>query len=182
MKPNKLDFSKYQPEERKNIYESKYKELEENHLKTVEQLQKYKRDSLGFDEILKEREERIMRIKSSLTEVQNSYKILDKQYTMLKLDHERVSLSFTEQREELEDTIEKLKITNKVRNENELKLNEEREKEKEMKTFLNEKEERIQKFVSEIQKLEKNLFTLRKEKETLESEKSSENKHFEIQK
>jgi chromosome segregation ATPase len=178
----KLDFSKYQPEEREDIYEKKFKELEMANSNIVEELQKFKRNSLGFDEILKEREERILRIKLLLTEVQNSHKVLDKQYSLLKLDHERVLQNFNEQKIELDDTIDKLKMTNKVRNENDLKLNEQREKEKELKTLLNEKEDRIQKYIGEIQKLEKQAFSLRKEKESLDSEKTNETKHFEIQK
>jgi len=63
-----------------------------------------------------------------------------------------------------------------------MKLNEEREIEKEMKSLLDAKEDRIQKYISEIQSLEKQLFSMRKEKESLESEKANENKHFEIQK
>lgn len=178
----KLDFSKYQPEEREDIYEKKFKELEMANSNIVEELQKFKRDSLGFDEILKEREERILRIKLLLTEVQNSHKVLDKQYSILKLDYERVLQNFNEQKIELDDTIDKLKMTNKVRNENDLKLNEQREKEKELKTLLGEKEDRIQKYIGEIQKLEKQAFSLRKEKESLDSEKANESKHFEIQK
>jgi chromosome segregation ATPase len=178
----RLDFSKYQPEERVDIYETKFKELEEANWKIVEELQKLKRDKLGFEEILKEREERILRVKSLLTEIQNSHKILDKQHSSLKLDYERAMDNFNEQKVELEDTINKLKITNKARNENELQLNEEREKQKELKTLLNEKEDRIHKYINEIQKLEKQLFNLRKEKDSLDSEKSNESKHFEIQK
>ena len=179
---NQLDFSKYQPEERENIYEAKYKELEETNTKIVEELQKYKRESLGFDEILKEKEERIARLKKTYDELNKAHKIIDKQFSILKLDNARTTQSYNEQKIELDDTIEKLKITNKVRNENELKLNEQMDREKDLKAFLNEKEDRIQKYISEIQKLEKNTFSLRKEKETLESEKSSEAKHFEIQK
>lgn len=178
----RLDFSKYQPEERVDIYETKYKELEENNSKIVEELQQLKRDKLGFDEILKEREERILRVKSLLTQVQNSHKELDKQHSSLKLDYERAIDSFNEQKIELEDTINKLKITNKARNENELQLNEEREKQKDLKNLLNEKEDRIHKYITEIQKLEKQLFNLRKEKDSIDSEKANESKHFEIQK
>ena len=178
----KLDFSKYQPEEKLDIYEQKFKELEQANSTIVEELQKYKRESLGFEEVLKEREERIIRVKSLLTEVQNSHKILDKQYSMLKLDHERAISNYNEQKIELDDTINKLKMTNKARNENEIKLNEELEKEKELKALLGEKEERIQKYINEIQKLEKQLFNMRKEKESLDSEKVNDNKHFEIQK
>ena len=178
----KLDFSKYQPEEKMDIYEQKFKELEQANSTIVEELQKYKRESLGFDEVLKEREERIIRVKSLLTEVQNSHKILDKQYSVLKLDYERAIQNYNEQKIELDDTINKLKLTNKARNENEIRLNEELEKEKELKALLGEKEERIQKYINEIQKLEKQLFNMRKEKESLDSEKVNDNKHFEIQK
>jgi len=85
----KLDFSKYEPNEKPNLFEQKYRELESIHSSTVEELQKYKRDSLGFEEILKEREERLSRVKGLLTEVQNSHKILNKQYSILKLDYDR---------------------------------------------------------------------------------------------
>lgn len=178
----KLDFSKYQLDDKPDIYEQKFKELESANNEVVEELQKYKRESLGFEEILKEREERISRVKALLIEMQNSHKILEKQHSVLKLDYERAIQNYNEQKIELDDTINKLKMTNKARNENELKLNEEREKEKELKSFLAEKEERIQKYINEIQKLEKQLFNMRKEKESLESEKANDNKHFEIQK
>jgi len=178
----KLDFSKYQPEERVDIYEQKFKDLEKEYTITINELQVLKRDKLGFDEILKEREERILRVKSMLTELQSSYKILDKKHSILTLDYERALDSFQEQKLELDDTVGKLKITNKVRNETEIKLNEEIEKVKEHKTILGEKEDRIHRYISEIQKLEKQMFNLRKEKESLESEKSNDSKHFEIQK
>lgn len=178
----KLDFSKYQPEEKPDIYAQKFKELEESNIVVVEELQKYKRESLGYEEILKERENRITRVKALLIEVQNSHKILEKQHSVLKLDYERAIQDYNEQKIELDDTINKLKMTNRARNENELKLNEEREREKELKTLLGEKEDRIQKYITEIQKLEKQLFNMRKEKESIESEKANDNKHFEIQK
>lgn len=152
---NKLDFNKYQPEKKDNIYEKKFKELEEKHIDLTEELQKYKRESLGHEEIVKEKDERIARIKHSLEELQNNYRSLDKQHSLLKLDHERLIQTSDEQSSELESTIHKLKVTNKVRNENEIKLTEAKDREKEIKAFLSEKEDRLQKYLVEIQKLEK---------------------------
>ena len=129
----KFDFAKYQPEERVDVYEQKFKDLESTYRNVVEELQKYKRESMIFEEVLKDKEERIAQTKSILNETQNSFKILDKQYSMLKLDYERATLNINDHKNELEETINKLKLTNKARNDNEIKLIEALESEKELK-------------------------------------------------
>jgi hypothetical protein len=72
----------------------------------------------------------------------------------------------------LEDAIEKLHVTNKVRHETEVKLHEEVEKNKNLQEIIRDKDEMLAKRTQEIEELDKKVIELERANETLEIKKA----------
>lgn len=111
-------------------YERKCGELIEK-LNEVEGLyQHVKKNMTGHEELRKERETRIDKLKKDLAAFREKFEALEIEHGTLLINHDKITTQLNEQTKELESTIDKLHVTNKVRHENEIKLGEEVDKTK----------------------------------------------------
>lgn len=94
------------------------------------EFQDVKRHMVGNNEMTKEREDRIDKLKIKLYDIEKKYDELVLEHGTLKIEHERIMDVYKVAAFDLDDTIEKLHLTNKVRHETEIKLGEEIEKTK----------------------------------------------------
>ena len=78
--------------------------------------------------------------------------------------------------------IEKLHVTNKVRHETEIKLDDEIQKNKTLSDIIKEKDEINNKRVEEIEELDKKVIELERMNETLEIKKTGLERQFELTK
>ena len=90
----------------------------------------------------------------------------------LSIQHEKVSEQYKNAKKDLDDSIDKLHITNQRRHEIEIKLYEESEKTKHLKEVIKEKEEILYKRVSELEILDKKVIELERTNESLEIKKA----------
>ena len=109
-------------------YEAKTAELMEELTKTTQDFQELKRNTISFNEMTRLREERIAKLKQELDETINKFEDLDLKFGSLKIEYEKVREQKNNSNKDLEDTVKKLHLTNKVRHETEIRLEEEVEK------------------------------------------------------
>ena len=109
-------------------YESKTSELMEELTQTTQDFQELKRNTISFNEMTRVREERIAKLKQELDETVAKYEELDIKFGSLNIEHDKVKDQKNTSTKDLEDTVKKLHLTNKVRHETEIRLAEEVEK------------------------------------------------------
>jgi hypothetical protein len=85
---------------------------------------------VGHNEMTREREERIDKLKEMYYDTQEKYDKVVIELGTLKIEHTKNLELYKVASSDLDDTIEKLHLTNKVRHETEIKLGEEIEKTK----------------------------------------------------
>jgi chromosome segregation ATPase len=117
-----------QTKDLQKVYEKKCGTLITEINKLNIEFQESKREIIGFGEIQKEREERIEKLKFELRELKVNFEELDLKYGTLTIQHEKVREQYDTCKRDLDDAIEKLHLTNKVRHETELRLTEESER------------------------------------------------------
>ena len=168
--------------ELQKIYETKCNELMEEINKINVEYQDSKREIIGFGEIQKEREERIQKLKRELTDIKVKYEELDLKHGTLSIQFDKVKEQYDVSKKDLDDAIEKLHVTNKVRHETEVKLNEEEDKNKILNDIIKEKEEQLNKRLAEIEDMDKKIIELERNNETLEIKKAGIERQYELTK
>lgn len=123
------------------VYEKKCSTLISEMNKIQLEAQESKREIIGFGEIQKEREERIEKLRTELKEVKTKYDEVDLQHGTLLIQHEKVRELYDQCKLDLDNAIEKLHLTNKVRHETELKLTEEQERCRALQDVIRDKDE-----------------------------------------
>ncbi len=83
---------------------------------------------------------------------------------------------------DLDDAIDKLHVTNKVRHETELKLTEEIERGRALADVIRDKDEQLHKRAQEIEDLDRRVLELERTNENIEIKKASLERQFEITK
>ena len=115
---------------------------------------------IGADELAREREERIDNYKSEVNKLKVELEKLTIEHESLKINHSKILEQYEASTADLEDTTEKLHLTNKVRHETEIKLGEEIEKCKGLQEIVKVKEESLGKKATEIEELDKRVIDL----------------------
>ena len=126
---------------------------------------------IGSDELAREREERIDSYKKEIQELKVDLEKLTIEHESLKINFQKINEQYTAASNDLEDTTEKLHLTNKVRHETEIKLGEEIEKCKGLQNMIKVKEESLGKKVTEIEDLDKRVIDLERAQEALDIKK-----------
>jgi len=98
------------------------------------------------------------------------------------IQHEKIKEQYDTCKTDLDNAIEKLHLTNKVRHETELKLTEEQEKTRSLQDVIRDKDEQLHKRASEIEDLDKRVIELERANETIEIKKSAIERQAEINK
>lgn len=82
-------------------------------------MQEYKKQLVGIQEIKKDRDDRIEKLREEFEQLTNNYDILDRDHTSLKVHHDHVTEEYGNLKLDYDAVSEKLRISNKVRNEKE---------------------------------------------------------------
>lgn len=163
-------------------YEKKCGELIVQLNEVQKEYQDIRKKMIGHDELAKEREERIEKLKSELEIIKAKFEKLDIEHGTLMITHAKVEGQYQESAADLKDTTEKLHITNKVRHETEIKLGEEIEKCKGLQDVVKIKEETLNKRASEIEELDKKVIDLERLLEQVEIKKQGVERAAELTK
>lgn len=163
-------------------YEKKCGELIVQLNEVQKEYQDIRKKMIGHDELAKEREERIEKLKSELEIIKAKFEKLDIEHGTLMITHAKVEGQYQEAAADLKDTTEKLHITNKVRHETEIKLGEEIEKCKGLQDVVKIKEETLNKRASEIEELDKKVIDLERLLEQVEIKKQGVERAAELTK
>jgi chromosome segregation ATPase len=115
---------------------------------------------IGSDELAREREERIEKYKADLHQMKIDLEKIIIEHESLKINHDKVKEQYQNSQKDLDDTTEKLHLTNKVRHETEIKLGEEVEKCKGLQEIVKIKEDSLGKKATEIEELDKRVIDL----------------------
>lgn len=164
------------------IYENKCASLMKEINKVSVEFQESKREIIGFGEIQKEREERIDKLKKELRELKINHEELDLKHGTLTIQHDKVKEQYENTKKDLDDAIEKLHITNKVRHETEVRLNEEFLKNKSLTDIIRDKDDILSKRAAEIEELDRRLIELERQNEALEIKKAGVERSYELTK
>lgn len=114
--------------ELQSIFEKRCSEQLEQLNKLKQEHQEVRKQNIGADELAREREDRISKLRGENTDLKEKLERLDIEYNTLSISHEKVTEQYEACSKELEDRSEMLHSTNKVRHETEIKLAEEIEK------------------------------------------------------
>lgn len=163
-------------------YENKCGELIVQLNEVQNEYQTIRKRMIGADELAREREERIENFKKEI----HTYKIdLEKlilEHESLKINHTKVLEQYESATADLDDTTEKLHLTNKVRHETEIKLGEEVEKCKGLQEIVKVKEDSLGKKATEIEELDKRVIDLERAQEALDIKKQGIERQLELSK
>ena len=121
---------------------------------------------VGHNEVQKEREARIDQLRDELKTIQDLYEKMDVEHNTLKIQHGKNLELLERAQNDLNDTVDKLHLTNKVRHETEVKLGEEIDKVKTLQDIVKMKEEILQKRLQEIEELDKKIIDLERSLES----------------
>lgn len=141
-------------------YERKCSELIEKLNDTEGEYQRVKKNMTGHEELRKEREERIEKLKKDLNDYREKFEALEIEHGTLLINHDKVNTQLDELTKDHENTVDKLHVTNKVRHENEIKLGEEVEKTRGLQELLRAKEDTLVRRAAEIEELDKKVLEL----------------------
>merc|ERR1712166_517854 len=111
----------------------------------------------------REREERIDKLKDMYYEAQEKLEKVTVELGTIQIEHAKNLELYQVASTDLEDTIEKLHLTNKVRHETEIKLGEEIEKTKGLQDVVKMKEETLIKRGAEIEDMDKKCIDLERQ-------------------
>jgi prefoldin subunit 5 len=80
------------------------------------EFQESKREIIGFDEIKKERDERIEKLKKEVNDLTESLRVSERDLSTLTIHHDKLTEQHTVLKKDHDEAVERLRITNKVRN------------------------------------------------------------------
>jgi chromosome segregation ATPase len=146
-------------------YEEKTQQLM-GELETInKEYSEVKRQMVGHNELKREREERIEKLKSELMEIYDNHDNLDIEFSTLKINYAKTFDMHAVCSKDLDSTTEKLHLCNRVRHETEIKLGAEVEKVKNLQEIVRMKEEILEKRQSEIEDLDKRVIDFERQVE-----------------
>ena len=163
-------------------YEKKCGELMLQLSEVTQEYQDVKRNMIGYNELSREREERIDKLRDELDEIKERHEKLDIEHGTLQINHAKILELYEAARKDLDDTADKLHTTNKVRHETEIKLGEEIEKTKSLQDLVKLKDETLGKRATEIEKLDKKVIDLERSLEAGELKKQGLERQAELTK
>lgn len=165
-----------------HIYEEKTKTLMEDLQNTTGELQSNKREMIGFSEVNREREEKIVELKRDLGVTKIKADAYELKLGTLQINFDKMEEQLTQTRGDHDDLVDKLHAMNKARHEIETKLQDEHERNKNLSDVVNLKDELLDKRQMEIEELDKKQNELINAQATLEAQKMGVEKAFELSK
>jgi chromosome segregation ATPase len=122
-------------------YENKCEEQRASLDSVTAEYNELERQRVGAKQKELEREERIETLKKELDLIKEAFDKLEIAHGTLKIEHAKIVELYEASRENLDDTTEKLHLTNKVRHETEVRLGEELENVKNLQEIVHTKQD-----------------------------------------
>lgn len=154
---NHLELSLKENKDQRDQFKEKCDRLQNLHESIFQEMQDYKKQLVGIQEIKKDRDDRIEKLREEFETLSRTHDILDRDHTSLKVHHEHVSEEYEHLKMEFESVSEKLRISNKVRNEREEALNERINHCHTLEQIIKDRDYQIDKQRKELEKLSKRL-------------------------
>jgi chromosome segregation ATPase len=177
---NKLLVELKETRKLQSVFEKKCTEQIEQLNQLKQEHQEARKQNIGADELAREREDRIAKLKAENEDLKQRLERLDIEYNTLRINHEKVTEQYDACAKELEDRSEMLHSTNKVRHETEIKLAEEIEKTRSLQDLVKLKEETLGKKGGELEELDKKVLELERQVEGLQIKYEGEKKSAEL--
>ena len=136
---------------------------------------------MGVQEIKRDRDTRLDRLRVELEDITQRFDLLDKEHTSLKVVHDHISGEYRVLKKDYDSVCEKLRLSNKVRNEKEDLLNDKTKNLIVLQESFHEKELTIEKLRREIEKLNRRLNEVEMTNDQLDIKKRSVEKQAEVQ-
>lgn len=144
-------------------------------------MQSFKMQLVGVQEIKRDRDDRLDKLRLELEELTERHDRLDKEHTALRVSHEHVTEEHRAMKLDYESVSEKLRLANRVRNEKEELLNEKMKALHKMSENFQEKEHQVERLKKEVDKLSKRLQDTELLNDALEIKRRSIEKQAEVQ-
>lgn len=133
---------------------------------------------IGNNEVNRIKDEKIQKLKNELAEATSNLEELNIKFNTLKVNQEQTLDQMLTQKQQLEDTVEKLHQTNKSRHDTEIKLGEEIEKVSLANETIARKDELLKSKIQEIDDLDKKLIDTQKLLDQSETKLTGNQKNF----
>ena len=144
-------------------------------------MQEYKKQLVGIQEIKKDRDDRIEKLRDEFDVLSKKFEALDKEHTSLKVQYEHIKEEYEMLKLEFESVQDKLKKSNKARNEKEEILSDKLLLIVQLQDTIKERDSQLEKNRKEFEKLNKRLAEVERQNDQLEIKKKSLDKQAEIQ-
>lgn len=135
---------------------------------------------IGSDELAKEREDRIEKLKKEHDEMKQKLTDLEVEHGSLQINHTKVVGQYEQALKDLNSTADNLHTTNKVRHDTEIKFCEEIERVKNLQEVIKMKDETLNKRAEEIEILDRKVLDLERANETIEVKKQGIERQAEL--
>ncbi|CAI2364608.1 unnamed protein product [Moneuplotes crassus] len=169
---------KYLPKDQPQIYEERYNELNEKYLVIQSELNTYKAKETSDNGIVKEKDERISKLKAQIEEHQANHNKLDDKYQILLMDNKSCKETLKSREQELHEVTEKLKSINKARNKGKTELNVLEKKIRELQGLLDKSQEDQEMLTKRLENTTSELTKIHSEKEEVQNKlKDTERYH-----
>jgi chromosome segregation ATPase len=154
-------------------YFNKSERLQKVNEEIFKEMQEYKMQLVGVQEIKRDRDDRLDKLRAELEEVIQRHDQMDRELTALRVNHDHVSEEHKVLKLDYDAVSEKLRLSNKVRNEKEDLLNEKIKALHQLSENYLERDHTLEKTKKEVEKLTRRLDQVQLESDQLEIKKRS---------
>ena len=162
-------------------YREKSERLQKLNEDMFNEMQDYKMQLVGVQEIKKDRDDRIDRLRAELDALTRKYDILEREHTSMKVNYQHIQDEHATLKADYDNVSEKLHLSNKVRNEKEELLADKTKQMHLLNENYTEKEATVERLKREIEKMHKRLSEMEMQNDQLDIKKKSAEKQSEIQ-
>ena len=141
-----------------------------------------KREMIGFNEVNKDREEKINKLKAELSDLKLKYDEKDLSLQSLTIKHKKVEESLAETRKDYDDVVDKLHKVTKARHELENQLREEIDRNKSLLDVIKVKDETLEKRIQDMDELDKRLLEAERLRESVDIKRQGIERAFDMAK
>ena len=105
---NHLDLSLKESQDQRIQYKEKSERLQKLNEEIFNEMQEYKMQLVGVQEIKKDRDDRLEKLRAELEDITAKFEILDREHTALKVNHEHITEEYTALKTDYESVSERL--------------------------------------------------------------------------
>ena len=171
-----LELSLNEANDQRVQYREKSERLQKLNEDMFNEMQDYKMQLVGVQEIKKDRDDRIDRLRAELDALTRKYDILEREHTSMKVNYQHIQDEHATLKADYDNVSEKLHLSNKVRNEKEELLADKTKQMHLLNENYTEKEATVERLKREIEKMHKRLSEMEMQNDQLDIKKKSAEK------